>query len=338
MARARQAVFVRGNGEVEPVDERFVWDYFHFHPTRKIDPGVLTVVYFDFPTGLRKTWKKWVPKNGRRPAGQPDESVAMRTIDIGGGVMRATVLDLYDWVKRQDAGGIITFQTFTHGWANGPVCWNEPKDWPEDVPLEAPRRQTDTEFRIRDFYGDNPLSGLELVKFNGSFASDAFIKLWGCNHEEQLVQAVNHYLAAAARRNASAAEKKAHLLQYIGTIELSFVAHMARALGRTVWAAPAGWGTDWAIEGTTYRGEFPPDLARGDRWWGPRARFEKKHEAFFRNVLKAKLDACRYVGYDTAWIDDVKRSVTGASAPVSPVKTPRDLENELREQVDQLRL
>jgi hypothetical protein len=324
VARVKQAVFIRG----ENLDERFVWDYFHFDPRRNVKPGVITLVYFDFPNGVRKTWSKWLPKNGSRPRGSPDETAEIRKIRVGTRDL-ATVLDLYDWVKAQELGSIITFQTFTHGWEYGPVLWNEPND--ATTPYEEPRSPTDTEFRIRDFHGDNTLTGVEIIRFAGSFASDAFVKLWGCNHQEETVALVRNYLQAEKRKDE--AQRKAHLRDYLSIIEQTFVAHMCRALGMTVYAAPAGWGTDWARDGTTYRGVFPPNLDNNDRWWGPGLRFTKQHEAMFRKVLKAKLDAVRYVGYNSSWIDEAKRAVAEPVSSVSPIKTPRDLQQDLLDEL-----
>lgn len=97
---------------------------------------------------------------------------------------RASVLALYDWVKAQPKASIRSLQVFSHGWQGGPILWNSSEFDPAGNHLDPldklARDPHDTDFRIRDFFGTNPLAGAEGGKFADAFTSDALIKLWGC--------------------------------------------------------------------------------------------------------------------------------------------------------------
>ena len=333
MATKKQLVLVLGEDNDNKIDERYVWDYYHFHPTRNENPGPVTAVFFHFPKLERRTWNRYVPINRQPPRGKPDEVVKIEPVirDPGDNRERSSVLGLYDWIKAQERGSIIALHVFSHGFPGGPVLWMKPEDHHGDV--TQPRLATDTELRIRDFYGSNPLAKGERTKFNGAFSDNALIKLWGCYEEQPQRTRVAGYIAA--RRRGDEASRFCHLYNYLLDINASFAMHMARALNRTIWAAPVGWGTDPNFDGSKERDVFPPDLARNDRWWRAGVTFTKVWQDFFRRDLRAPLDATLYAGYAAGWVDEAFEKIPRPARPAG-VPTPRELQQRLQNAIPRI--
>lgn len=356
-----QIVFVRG-GKTDPA---FPWMYFHFDPWKDVKPkpAPVSLVYFDYPEGKRKTWKNWVPKHGKAAPRDPDAEedlapkIKIRLLDhsIDTGPEKPSVLALYDWVKRQPRESISALHVFSHAWPNGPVIWVDSYENRSSEDLNADRDPNDSEFRRRDFFGRNPLADAEGRRFTAALAPNALIKFWGCN--EGL-----HWEGDAPRSNSTGmplrkmilefmkiskgAEGKAArgiiLASYLEWIRASFQFTVASELGIPIWAGPLGWGsTPWDNDELPdrstrilhYKGSFPPDLTT-ERWWRVSAHFTGQFRKFFRNTLKARIDATGYVEYKQSWFDDARKMSAGAETDL--IKTPRDLQQQLLDRIAQL--
>jgi hypothetical protein len=346
-------VFVLG----AKVDPGYPWMFFHFDPFKDTVPEPVRLALFDYPAGTLKIWNSVVPKRGTRPPSAPPDSetpltpmTRLRLEDgsIDPGPERPSVLALYDWVKGQTPRTIRSLQIFTHGWAGGPILWDSWEFGTDGSRLEdsspADRDANDTDFRIRDFKGSNPLAGAEGAKFANAFVASPFIKLWGCVAPEDGRVPLRNYMRIP-KGAAGDAARKAHLTNYLEFVGMSFAMQMAGRLGLAVWASPYGWGADYgSVVPTrgdesirvTYRGVFPPDLSR-DRWWRVSWLFRNSDPGarFYRDVFKARIDAVDYVEYRKDWFQSVANGLR-ASADNLGVTTPVALQQQLTERVDEL--
>jgi hypothetical protein len=354
----KQVVFVRGG----KTDAGFPWMYFHFDPFQDKDPGPVDVVLFDYPAGTRKTWKKWVAKHDKKPPANPDSEdpltpkVQLRLSDgtISTGAAKPSVLAFYDWMKTQDKESVVSLQFFSHGFVEGPILWAEAFEDSDIQALEDPRDANDTEFRLRDFYGSNPLAGKEGAAFTKPLDPAALIKLWGCNEGRTdpdtgdwrdgypWRQMITRYMKSPKGEKGDAA-RTANLEAYLDSLEGTYQLLLATKLGLTSWAGPLGWGSnpyekDILPNKTTrtlrYTGKFPPDLTK-ELWWRMSAFFTGQFRTFYKDVLKARIDATGYVEYKRSWFDDARKSVRTALAP-SPVMTPQDLFHRLNDRIGRL--
>ena len=356
MGAAKQVVFVQGGKTHETA---YPWMFFHFDPAKETNPGPVTLVFFNYPAGKIQTWKSWTPKRARVAPANPDTeedltpTVAIRQEDESLGEEKPSVLALYDWVKKQDAESIISLQVFSHGWMGGPILWNSYEYYgPDGAPIgndyKLPRDPNDTEFRLRDFFGNNPLAGPEGAKFARAFASDAFIKLWGCVAPDGLRPPVQNY-NFAARTDREKAANQAHLKNYTDSLASCFALVMAQNLKLPIWASPLGWGSDPSSTVPTsyragvaqnlnlsYRGTFPPDLTK-DQWWRVSWFFRNQDRGakFYQDVLKARTDAVDYIEYTARWFRDAQKLALG-STDTSPVTTPAVLQQQLNDRVTEL--
>lgn len=347
---AKTVVFVQG-GKADEAD--YPWMFFHLDPHTEPAVGSVDLAFFDYPAGKLKIWKNHLLKRGKAPAQAPDletelipkVNIRLQSGSIDTGPGRASVIALYDWVKSQPKGSIRSLQVFSHGFIGGPIIWDsyefdasgnemDPRDGRD-------RDANDTDFRIRDFVGNNPLAGAEGKKFADAFALGAFIKLWGCVAPVGVRSPLRRYMRAP-KGSRGDSTRKAALQSYLDSLEESFPMEMAVRLNLTVWASPLGYGSEPGVKVPTncgelsvkYRGVFPPNLQK-DRWWRVSWFFRNQDRgaAFYRNVLKAQIDAVDFVAYQTSWLDDAKR-VASASAEPEGVDSPMTLQRRLTDRVE----
>jgi hypothetical protein len=365
---AKIVVFVQGGKANEASHP---WKFFHLHPTKEPTPESVDLVYFDYPAGQRKTWKNLLLRRGEPPKQAPDTTedlptkVKIRLVDgttDDDGPDRASVLDLYDWVKLQAKGSIQSLQVFSHGWQGGPIIWNSSEFDPEGIQLDPldnqARDPNDTDFRIRDFYGTNPLAGAEGRKFADAFTSDALIKLWGCVAPPGPRAALRRYTKAPSGTKGDQARASA-LQQYLTSVAASFPLQMATQLNLSVWASPVGWGSEPGTKVPTnrssdppcssanpashcmsvkYKGTFPPDLSK-DQWWRVSWFFRNQDGGarFYTDVLKANIDAVDFVEHKGTWFEDATK-VAFPDLESNAVDTPADLQSRVQNQADALNL
>lgn len=344
-------VFVQGGKKNEV---QFPWMFWHLDPRADTPSQKVNLAFFDYPAGQLKIWKDHVLTRGKAPTKAPDEvsdltpKVKIRqgdgTIDESGPEL-PSVLALYDWVKKQPKGSIRSLQVFSHGQIGGPIIWNSFEYDADGKRMrsldDGPRDEHDTDFRVRDFRGSNPLAGAEGQKFAAAFSSDALIKLWGCLAPEGVRHIVQKYLRAGRGERGDAA-RWAHLDDYLDWIAASYAMEMAARLNLAVWASPIGWGSDphtrVPVTGghlnVTYRGRFPPNLDK-DQWW--RVSWFFRHQdlgvKFYQEVLKARVDALDFVEHKRSWYDDARKGVTVPGEP-DPFDAPAELQKRLIQQVD----
>jgi hypothetical protein len=347
---AKTVVFVQGGKANEA---NYPWMFFHLDPHTEPTVGPVDLAFFDYPSGKLKMWKNHLLKRGKAPTEVPDSEtellpkvkIRLQSGSIDTGPDRASVIALYDWVKSQPKGSIRSLQVFSHGFIGGPIIWDsyefdasgnemDPNDGRDRDP-------NDTDFRIRDFVGSNPLAGAEGKKFADAFASDAFIKLWGCVAPVGVRGPLRRYMRAPSGSRGDAI-RKAALQSYLDSLEESFPMEMAVRLNLTVWASPFGYGSEPGSKVPTNRGElsvkyravFPPNLRR-DRWWRVSWFFgnQDRGAAFYRNVLKAQIDAVDFVAHQKSWLDDAKRVAFAAVEPQG-IESPMALQRRLTDQVE----
>lgn len=340
-------VFVQGGKKNEAA---YPWMFFHLHPDKDPATGAVKLVFFDYPQATIKTWNSHVLVRGKPPTAAPDTTVVMPLVDmrladgtLGG--QRPSVLSLYEFIKSEPAASIQSLQVFSHGWMGGPIIWNSAEfDSAGDRmdPLDQQDRDPhDTDFRIRDFFGTNPLAGAEGTKFAAAFAPDPLIKLWGCVAPDGIRPMLRHYVGTPKGPRGDAA-RKAHLLDYVTAIGNSFPMVMAEQLGLPVWAAPLGYGSEPGSKVPTnrgnvpvkYLGKFPPDL-RKDRWWRASWFFRNQDGGarFYENVLKARIDAVDFIEHRKSWFDAALVTAT-ASAEPGLIDSPMDLQRRLTDRID----
>jgi hypothetical protein len=148
------------------------------------------------------------------------------------------VLCLYNWVKKQPKESIRSLQVFSHGWMGGPIIWNSSEFDSDGNHMEAldgqDRDPHDTDFRMRDFVGSNPLAGAEGAKFAQAFTPTALIKLWGCVAPTGMRGKMQRYIGAPEGKRGDQA-RKAHLLDYLTRSVRAF-----RWRWRHGWISPCG--------------------------------------------------------------------------------------------------
>lgn len=348
----KTVVFVQGGKKKEA---QYPWMFFHLDPFTEPKSEPVDLVFFDYPAGKRKIWRNHTLKRGKAPTETPDEEidltpkVKMRLVDgttDDSGEDRASVLALYDFVKSQPKESISSLQIFSHGWQGGPILWGSYEFDPAGnrlQPLDGKDRDpNDTDFRLRDFVGSNPLAGADGTKFAEAFTSDALIKLWGCVAPEGIRGQMQRYIAAPKGSRGDAA-RKAHLQDYLDSIGNSFPMEMAVRLDLAVWASPVGFGSEPGTDVPTnrgknlsvkYRGKFPPDLNK-DRWWRVSWFFRNQDRGvkFYEDVLKTRVDAVDFVEHKKGWFDDAKREATASLEP-GPIDSPRDLQKRLTDRIE----
>ena len=348
----KTVVFVQG-GKAE--EAKFPWMFFHLDPFEDPDPPeAVKLVYFDYSTGRRKTWNKIVLKRGKEPEAKPDDDSAPignetnprqrdGTVDMSTTV--ASVLALYEWVKSQPKATIRSLQVFSHATSQGPILHNTWEYGPDGTQLgildvEQDRDFFDTDFRPRDFFGNNPLAGAEGEKFAAAFAPDALIKLWGCFALDTPRGLMREYFKAP-RGATGDTQRKAHLKDYLFWIEDSFAMLMANKLDLAVWASAPGYGSEphttvpISCKRTLqvkYRGKFPPDL-RKDQWWRVSWFFRNQDRGaeFYTRVLKARVDKTDFVEYRKAWFEVAQFSVTQEFTPYITRQLAAKLWDEIQE-------
>jgi hypothetical protein len=349
----KTVVFVQGGKKNE---EAYPWMFFHLDPFTEPKPEPVDLVFFDYPAGTMKVWKNHTLKRGKKPTAAPDSETELTPkvkIRLADGTTddanpdRASVLALYDWVKTQPKGSIRSLQVFSHGWMGGPIIWNSSEFDPDGNHMEAldeqDRDPNDTDFRMRDFVGSNPLAGAEGRKFADAFASDALIKLWGCVAPEGIRGQMQRFVRAPKGTRGDAT-RQAHLQDYLDSISRSFPMEMAVRLGLAVWASPIGFGSEPGAKVPTnrgeisvkYRGAFPPDLKK-DRWWRVSWFFRNQDGGarFYQDVLKARVDAVDFVEHKKSWFEDARRTAVLSALP-SAVSTPLELFHQISERVESL--
>jgi hypothetical protein len=340
----QKIVFVRA----PKVQEKLPWQMFHFDAARENDKSrAYDLVYFDFAAGKRKTWRDWVPVRGKEPAGLPDSTelpkvkslLALHGDHAELGLERGTFLDFYTWVKGQPQGSIACFHLFSHGYDNEPIIWDESEEGYDDHESKAlPRHPNDTEPRRRDFFGQNPLAGVEGTRFAAAFAPDAVVKVWGCNYEVNYQMSIRNYIKT---RSLDVRET------ILDLIDNTWPMMLANLLGVTVWAPPVGWGTNPYPRDQTkpaapgkkhppplpYREEWPPNLKKNG-WWMVSA-FDDESQRVFRDDFGARIDPTRYVGYHRDWVTKARRMQDAAKA--LQTLSPKDLKRQLEQRIEELK-
>jgi hypothetical protein len=349
----QSVVFVQGEKKKE---DKFPWMFFHLDPWKDPAPSPVKLVYFDYPAGKLKIWDNHILKRGKAPTQVPDSEadltpkvkVRLRngTVDASG-PDRPSILALYDWVKKQPRGSIRSLQIFSHGWIGGPIIWDTYEYDPAGDELDMfdgkDRDPHDADPRIRDFVGNNPLSGFSGMDFAQAFASDALIKIWGCVAPEGVRGPMRNYLRAPKGSRGDAA-RQAHLKDYLESIEGSYAMEMAKRLDLAVWASPMGYGSEPHTKvpmsrrrelKVRYMGEFPPKLDQ-HQWWRVSWFFRNQDKGvqFYKDVLKARVDAVDFVEYKRSWFEDAKRVATASGVP-NPLG-PRGLQQRLTDVIDSL--
>jgi hypothetical protein len=362
---AKTLVFIHGS---DPKQADTPWMFYHLHPSRYSTPALsegetFKLVYFDFEKGERKEWNAWTATRSKKsPTAGPDTTVQLaprvKIRDQSGTPYNPefeapSVLAFYDWVKAQPAKSIVAIEIFSHGVTYQPVLFAPSYEWGDD-PVKhtnptAERDPNDTEFRLRDFEGKNPLSGAntasdpwavssELGKFRAAISDDAFIKIWGCGeqtlegHGGPIRKKLVDFLALKDEKKNEL--RRAVLLDnYLDEVETYFAFVLARALNLPVWAGPVGWGSDpYEVDGNydpktyaanhyTWKGKFPPNLKKKELWWRVSINFtfNKRLVDFFKTTLRANVDPMGYVEYKPSWF----RAARDATQKVlNPPTTP----------------
>jgi hypothetical protein len=349
----KTVVFVQGGKKHE---ETYPWMFFHLDPHTEPPAEPVDLVFFDYPAGKLKVWKNHLLKRGKAPVTAPDSETELTpkvkirlvhgTTDDAG-PDRASVLALYEWVKKQPKSSIRSLQVFSHGWQGGPILWGSfefDTDGDQLNPLDGKDRDPhDTDFRMRDFVGSNPLAGAEGKKFAEAFEPDALIKLWGCVAPVGVRGQMQRFIHAPRGSRGDAA-RKAHLQNYLDSIGNSYPMEMAVRLDLAVWASPLGYGSEPGAKVPTnrgelkvkYRGVFPPDLKK-DRWWRVSWFFRNQDRGvtFYQDVLKARIDKVDFVEHKKAWFEDAKRAATASLEP-GPVDSPLGLQRRLTDRIEAL--
>jgi hypothetical protein len=354
----KQVVILQGGNKREAV---YPWMFFHFDPMTDADPGTVDLVYFDYPSEKLKIWKNWDKKRGKPPARSPDSEFDLvpkieprRRDGETDPVAKPSVLAFYNYVKSQPKESIRALHVFSHGQYYGPIIWNSWEFAPDGSPIEtlyaADRDPNDTDFRSRDFRGKNPLAGAETAKFAQAFATDAFVKLWGCLAIRGVRSIIRSHAKAPKGAAGDAARQQA-LKNYVRFVGGSYPMQLALAIDRPVWAAPLGYGseqgtvipTDYDKDGNVtksftvkYKGKWPPNL-KEDQWWRVSWFFRNQDRGveFYRDALKARVDATDFVEHKQAWFEDALRRANLLPAD-SPVDTPQDLQQRVQDRVDAL--
>lgn len=350
---AKTVVFVQGGFLKDKEEVRYPWMFYHFHPTKDVDLGPVNLVFFDYPAGTLKVWKNYVLKRGQYPKVAPDEEIELFPkvkLRLSDGKIdekspeRASIVALYDWVKKQDKESIISLQIFSHGVQQGPIIWNsyEFASGKEMIKLSDEIRDPhDTDGRMRDFMGKNPLAGAAGKRFAQSFAPDPFIKLWGCTFGEARDVLRNYWDVPPGAKNDGA--RAAHVKDYMGFMRPSYPARMARLLNLPVWAAATGYGSDPTAKVpkspkdtfliVKYNGAFPPNLKK-HQWWRVSwfFRHQDRGALFYEKVLKAPIDSVDFVQFRKDWFEAVERSLRADQASL-PFDSPMDLQRRLTDRI-----
>lgn len=334
----------------------YAWMYTHFLPDREQLPGKVDLVFFDYPGGVIKEWKAWTFARGKKEPPSPTtttpipnlvrprkENGKLKKKEVG------SVVELYTWVKSQKKGSIKALHVYSHSSEQGPAVWDTyqftsaGKKMPSDLDLD--RDPHDTDFRVRDFFGNNPLAGSAGRAFADAFAPDASIKLWGCNAMEGQRSVVRDYLDQPTGADGDP-KREALLKVHVDALIRSFPVALAEQLNLKVWASPLGWGSDYSehipITGrrhlkVSYQKTFPPDLKK-DQWWRVSWFFKNYDHAddFYTKVLNASIDAVHYVLYERAWIGPMRKKLAKADAPAmktAPVESPYSLQQRLTDRI-----
>jgi hypothetical protein len=393
MADAKKVVFVLGWDKKEALNNT-PWMFYHFHPSEYGAPvsgegKKFDLVLFDYVGGTRKTWKAWNAQRGKGPPGDPSEAVELLpTVEVrdqygnpvhlpSGDVAKLpTVIPFYRWVKTQHAESIVSLQIFSHSVIALPILYPFVYEWRHDIDKQgdvtAERDPHDTEFRLRDFAGKNPLNGgdpwdpevtrpgSELDQFRKALDPNVFIKVWGCGEQgatpkegETIRKLVTDFVEVKTGRSAEA-QRARLLLDYLQHVKGYFPYRLAERLGLPVWAGPLGWGTDphyvdgkyvaktYARDKYHYVGTFPPDLDKKELWWRVSLGFRKHKlkvaEKFFKGALKVKMDGMGYVEYKKSWVtasENAANATLNAGAEDDRMQAPKQLMKKL---LDQARL
>ena len=383
----KKLVFIHGS---DPAHAHTPWMFYHLDPsfyqgTPVQGEGlVFDLVYFDFEKGTRSTWKNW---KTLRSHSAPKDATTVDALtptvkirdnkgkEIEGQPEYPSVIAFYDWVKAQPEKSIASIQIFSHGVTYQPVLfalsyeWGDNRDKRND--LTAARDPQDTEFRLRDFEGSNPLgpvdlgagAGSGLARFKTALAPDCFIKIWGCGeqtrtgHGAPIRKLVTKWVNLQDKDDPKGTQRATLLLGYLDFIKSCFPYRMAEALDMPVWAAPIGWGSDpneldgeydpktYAKEKYNYSGKFPPNLAKKELWWRVTVNFridERVANKFFNGALGAALDPMSYVEYRKSWVkaaeDKANQVLPQPTAGPGVMQAPKQLQQALLDRIQQLGL
>jgi hypothetical protein len=161
---------------------------------------------------------------------------------------------------------------------------------------------------------------------------------------------IRGYLRAPKGATGEAVRKQA-LRNYVRFVGGSFPMQLSLAINRPVWAAPLGYGseqgtvipTNYSKDGEVtdsftvkYKGTWPPKL-KEHQWWRVSWFFANQDRGveFYRDVLKARIDATHFVEHRQSWFDDAEKRAT-AELEQNSVDTPQDLQQRLQDRVDAL--
>ena len=280
--------------------EEHVWNYAH----PRIRHQNTTLTLFDYVEGVYKQWSNW---GGELPPTKVKSQTKVKTI-LNGEELCGSVIALYDYIKavgRAAPRSILELHFFTHGWHEGPILIDTDED-EEHANNPAKRDPKDKDTRLKDFDIPDVLGAKGGAAFKQAFARTGFVKLWGCDFEDEHRDRIKNFYRTHDLR-----ERKKELDAYLRYIRDSTYAYRLRKLLEIpVYTAPLGWGTSpylpFGIEGKAaldtkakYRGVWPP--RKGDNWWRVSSFFrpDRGYE-FYTSILGAQLDILDYVDFSDA--------------------------------------
>ncbi len=323
----KEFIFVRGKG----VDEEYPWMFYQTHWREDKVKRNIKLTYFDYDFEIRgkafevkpkiKTWNS-INLGGKRITKEPTKgnsySEKLMQHDINNPDYRGTkskniptslpsCLLLYDYIKKRPDNSISSLQLFTHGVYNGPILYSEVYEYHNDLNKKYDRYQDrdkrDTEFRLRDFYENNPLSlaSDERHKIRRKFTHDSFIKLYGCDYFDGQ--------SGSILRKALRGELEKGFEEYVRTVFYSYPFLLSLLTSKVVWAPPVGYGTNFSSRDSsgkkkTYAGVYPPK--KGQHWWDVPVFVDPKNKTlstlkdWYVNKFKFQIDSVGFVGYD--WV------------------------------------
>ena len=257
------------------------------------------VSLFDFRSGQRTRWmkgqKKWHVMDVVLQGAVPTRTSG--TADERHGDDSISVVHVYEYIKRcgdEAAGSVVGLHVFSHSYLVGPILVNtyEGADYIAGGAKEDERDPGDKDARRKDFNGKNLK---DPARLKAAFGADAIIKIWGCFAHREL-----RAIVRAAYDHRKTPDKKIKIT-YVGksremtpkkivslfqktVLPASYMAKMAKAIGKSVWGAPPGTGANLKTVGK--RNYMFVDL-----------KYYSKAVKWYTTVLKLRADEGNYIPF-----------------------------------------